>query len=53
MESNERTELTSKIESRLMALGVLGGGGIEQKEKRTHGHGQQCGDWGEDNGHKW
>ena len=23
------------------------GGGIEQKGKRTHGHGQQCGDcWG-------
>ena len=23
-------------------------GGIEQKGKRTHGHGQQCGDcWGE------
>ena len=27
---------------------MLGGGGIEQKGKRTHGHGQQCGDcWGE------
>ena len=26
----------------------LGGGRIEQKGKRTHGHGQQCGDcWGE------
>ena len=26
----------------------LRGGRIEQKEKRTHGHGQQCGDsWGE------
>ena len=24
--------------------GRLGGGGIEQKGKRTHGHGQQCGD---------
>ena len=23
-----------------------GGGGIEQKGKRTHGHGQQCGDCG-------
>ena len=22
----------------------LGGGGIEQKGKRTHGHGQRCGD---------
>ena len=30
--------------------GMLGGEGIEQKGKRTHGHGQQCGDcWGEDN----
>ena len=28
--------------------GRLGGGGIEQKRKRTHGHGQQCGErWGE------
>ena len=28
--------------------GRLGGGGIEQKGKRTHGHGQWCGDcWGE------
>ena len=27
--------------------GGLGGGGIEQKGKRTHGRGQQCGDcWG-------
>ena len=24
--------------------GRLEGGGIEQKRKRTHGHGQQCGD---------
>ena len=24
----------------------LGSGGIEQKGKRTHGHGQQCGDCG-------
>ena len=24
--------------------GLLGGGGIEQKGKRTHGHGQHCGD---------
>ena len=29
-------------------MGSLGVGGIEQKGKRTHGHGQQCGDcWGE------
>ena len=28
--------------------GRLGGGGIEQKGKRTHGHWQWCGDcWGE------
>ena len=26
---------------------MLAGGAIEQKGKRTHGHGQQCGDcWG-------
>ena len=31
--------------------GEVGGGGFEQKGKKTHGHGQQCGDcWGE--GHK-
>ena len=24
--------------------GSVGGGGIEQKGNRTHGHGQQCGD---------
>ena len=28
----------------------LGGGGIEHKGKRTHGHGQQC---GEVKGGKW
>ena len=51
MESNEQTELTSKIEtdswieSRLTALGLgLGGGGIKLKRRRTHGHGHQCGD---------
>ena len=27
-----------------MCGGWLGGGKIEQKGKRTHGHGQQCGD---------
>ena len=26
----------------------VGGGGIEQKGRRTHGHGQQCGDQGGD-----
>ena len=31
-----------------MGGGWLGSGGIEPKGKRTHGHGQQCGDcWGE------
>ena len=52
MESNEQTELTRKIEDRFIdgeqmtanGGGRLGGGGTEQKGKRTHGHGQQCGD---------
>ena len=54
MESNEQTELTSKIEtdsyteSRLTALGAGGwGGGIGQKRKRTHGQGQQGADYGD------
>ena len=56
MESNEQIELTRKMgtdsymESRMTAKwwGVRGGG-TEQKGKRTHGHGQQCGDyWGEE-----
>ena len=29
-----------------MAGGSLGSGGTEQKGKRTHEHGQQCGDSG-------
>ena len=34
-----------------MVLGErLGGGGIEQKGKKTHGHGQQCGDCREESG---
>ena len=56
MECNEQTELTGKIETdsqmenRLTALG----GGMEQKRKRTHGHGQQCGDCeGESGGCRW
>ena len=50
MESNAQTELTSKIQklldSKMTAIAGerLGGGGIEQNRKRTHGHGQQCGD---------
>ena len=53
MESNEQIELTSKIEtdsqieSRMTAMGMgLEGGEIQQKGKRTNGHGQQCGDSG-------
>ena len=31
----------------MTALWGLGDGGIEQKGKRTHGHGQECADcWG-------
>ena len=56
MESNEQNKLTNRIEtdsqmeSRMTASRKerLKGGGMEQKGKRTHGHGQQCGDcWGE------
>ena len=54
MESNEQTELTRKRGKthRWRAGGHrgvrLGGRGTEQKGKRTHGYGQQCGDcWGE------
>ena len=52
MESNEQTELTRKMgidsymEKSMTASEVVrwDGGGNEQKRKRTHGHGQQCGD---------
>ena len=52
MESNEQSELTSKIETdpqiestlTAMGRGRLRGRRIKQKGKRTHGHGQQCGD---------
>ena len=51
MESNEQTELTSKIEvnSQMknrwqLVGGRLRSGRIEQKGKRTQGHEQQCGD---------
>ena len=33
-----------------MVGGRLGGGGIEQEGKRTHGYGQQCGDCGGEDG---
>ena len=54
MESNEQTELTSEIktDSDREQSGSSGGSvvraWIELKRKRTHGHGQQCGDgrWG-------
>ena len=51
MECNEGTDLTSKIEtdswieSRMTAKKGREGAGIEQKGKRIHLHGQQCGDW--------
>ena len=51
MESNEQTEQMSKNRDRVIvreqmtaAVGGLEGGGIEQKGKRTRGHGQQHGD---------
>ena len=53
MESNKETELTRKrdrlVDGEQMTDhgggGVrLGGGGMEEKGERTHGHGQQCGD---------
>ena len=52
VESNEQTELISEIEtdawteSRMAAMEGWGGRGIKQKGKRTHGHGQQRGDYG-------
>ena len=36
--------MTCKDDSYRGGWGVLGGGEIEQKGKRTHGRGQQCGD---------
>ena len=62
MESNEQTELTSKIEtdlqmeSRMTAMrGWATGWRDQQERKRTHGHGKQCGDCGgmRYNGDKW
>ena len=64
MPSIEQTEVPSKIEMvswierRLTALSRCSGcGGMEQKGTRTHGHGQQCGDWGmvgyKDDGWRW
>ena len=62
MESNEQTELTGKIETdseienMMTSLGqeVVCSRGIKQKEKMTHGHGQQYGDcWEEGDGWRW
>ena len=56
MESNEQTELTrqmgtdlwkeSRMTTKQVGWGRVGGRGIEQKGKRTYGHGQQCTDCG-------
>ena len=50
METNEQTELTSKIETDLWMetakWGEAKGWRDRAKRKRTHGHGQQCGDSG-------
>ena len=58
MEFNGQTELTRKIETAsdreqddsYCGEGRLGSREIEKKEKRIHGHGQQCGDHGEEEG---
>ena len=50
MDSKERAELTSKTETESQQYEssiTAGGGGTEQKGKRTHGHGQQCSDFGD------
>ena len=49
------TKWTSRdrlIDSGMTAIGGgwLGGGGMQQKGKRTHGHWQQCGDCSEGGG---
>ena len=41
-----KTETDSERECMVTAMRGLGSGGIEQKGKRTHGQGQQCGDLG-------
>ena len=43
-------ETDSEMEVRITAggWGRWGGGGIEQKVKRIHGHGWQCGELGEE-----
>ena len=52
MKSNEQTENNKQNRDRFIDSAQMtasgehrgGGGGMEQKGKRTHGHGQQCGD---------
>ena len=34
-------------------VGSVGVKGLSKKEKRMHGHGQQCGDYGGYKGTKW
>ena len=45
--SKKEKEPMDMDNSVVIVEGRLGGGGIKQKGKRTHGHGQQCGDCGE------
>ena len=43
-----RDSLIDREQTTASGGGRLEGGGIEQKGKRTHGHGQQCGEcWAE------
>ena len=45
MDQTKKQNRNRLRESRLTALGgMVRSGGIEQKRKRTHGHGQQCED---------
>ena len=53
MESNEQTETNKQNRDRLIENGLtaLGGGVVigwrdQAQKKRTHGHGQHCGDCG-------
>ena len=41
------------MENRLIGGGEVKGGGIEENGKKTHGHGQQCGDCGGNWGKRW
>ena len=51
MDQTKKQNRNRLRESRLTALGgMVRSGGIEQKRKRTHGHGQQCSDCWEGGG---